>query len=169
MRIVQIRDATGADMAAVTAIYNALVDTTTVAWTEQCQTLEERLAWFSRQQDAGNPVLVADDDERVVGFASYDSFRGEGRWPGYRYTVEHTIHLDRSCWGVGVGRRLLEALIERARRAGLHVMVGAIDGENTASIAFHARLGFVEVARMPEVGRKFDRWLELVLMQRILD
>jgi len=174
---VLIRDATGADMAAVTTIYNALIDTTTVAWTEQHQTLEERLAWFAEQQADGNTVLVAVDDERrdapghepVVGFAAYGSFRGAGRWPGYRYTVEHTIHLDRSCWGAGLGRQLLEALIGRARDAGMHVMVGAIDGDNTGSIDFHERLGFVEVARMPEVGRKFDRWLELVLMQRILD
>jgi phosphinothricin acetyltransferase len=172
---VLIRDATEADMAAVTTIYNALIDTTTVAWTEQHQTLEERLAWFAEQQAEGNTVLVAVDDGRapgrepVVGFAAYGSFRGAGRWPGYRYTVEHTIHLDRSCWGAGVGRQLLEALIGRARGAGMHVMVGAIDGDNIGSIDFHERLGFVEVARMPEVGRKFDRWLELVLMQRILD
>ena len=72
-------------------------------------------------------------------------------------------------WGRDVGRRLLEALIERARAGGLHVMVGAIDGDNAASIRFHERLGFQVVARMPEVGRKFDRWLELVLMQRFLD
>jgi phosphinothricin acetyltransferase len=172
---VLIRDATEADMAAVTTIYNALIDTTTVAWTEQHQTLEERLAWFAEQQAEGDTVLVAVDDGRapdrepVVGFAAYGSFRGAGRWPGYRYTVEHTIHLDRSCWGAGVGRQLLEALIGRARGAGMHVMVGAIDGDNIGSIDFHERLGFVEVARMPEVGRKFDRWLELVLMQRILD
>ncbi len=172
----RIRDATEADMAAVTSIYNALVDTTTVAWTDEHQTLEVRLAWFAQQRADGNPVLVAVDDaarrcdaERVVGFAAYGSFRGAGRWPGYRYTVEHTIHLDRSCWGAGVGRRLLEALIERARTAGLHVMVGAIDAANTGSIEFHRRLGFVEVARMPEVGCKFDRWLDLVLMQRLLD
>lgn len=160
-------------MAAVMAIYNALIDSTTVAWTEQHQTLDERLAWFAEQRAGGNAVLVAvdetDDHERVVGFAAYGSFRGAGRWPGYRYTVEHTIHLERSCWGAGVGRELLEALIERAHHAGIHVMVGAIDADNRGSIEFHERLGFVEVARMPQVGRKFDRWLDLVLVQRILD
>jgi phosphinothricin acetyltransferase len=169
VRPVEIRDATTADMAAVTALYNALIPTTTVAWTEQEQTLAERLAWFERQRELDHPVLVAADGERVVGFAAYGSFRGSGKWPGYRFTVEHTIHVDSTHWGAGVGRRLLESLIERARAAGIHVMVGAIDGANVDSIRFHARLGFVEVARMPEVGRKFDRWLDLVLMQRILD
>jgi len=167
-----IRDATASDMAAVTDIYNALIDTTTVAWTEQHQTLDDRLAWFAQQRTDGYPVLVAVDDEHgddaVIGFAAYASFRGAGRWPGYRYTVEHTIHLDHAVWGAGIGTALLEALVERARAGGLHVMVGAIDADNTGSIRFHERLGFVEVARMPQVGRKFDRWLDLVLMQRIL-
>jgi L-amino acid N-acyltransferase len=167
---VTIRDATAADMADVTEIYNALIETTTVAWTEHHQTLDERLAWFRQQRDDDHAVLVATDDGgRVVGFAAYGSFRGAGRWPGYRYTVEHTIHLDAAVWNHGIGTALLEALVERARAAGLHAMVGAIDADNAGSIRFHERLGFVEVARMPEVGRKFDRWLDLVLMQRILD
>jgi phosphinothricin acetyltransferase len=175
VRQMLIREATAGDMAAVTDIYNALIDTTTVAWTEQHQTLDDRLRWFHQQCADGYPVLVAVDDaddddggDRVIGFAAYASFRGAGRWPGYRYTVEHTIHLDRPAWGAGIGRALLEALIERAGADGLHVMVGAIDADNTGSIRFHERLGFVEVARMPQVGRKFDRWLDLVLMQRIL-
>jgi phosphinothricin acetyltransferase len=165
---VQIRDAHDADMGAVRDIYNALVPTTTVAWTEQLQTLDDRRAWFDRQQRDGFPVLVADDDGEVVGFAAYGHFHGAGVWPGYRFTVEHTIHVRESHWGGGLGRRLLTALVERAREAGLHVMVGAVDGDNAASIRFHESLGFTEVARMPEVGRKFDRWLDLVLMQRIL-
>lgn len=163
-----IRDATGADMAAVCDLYNALIPTTTVAWTETTQTLDERIAWFADQQRRGNAVLVAEAEGRVVGFASYGSFRGDGKWPGYRFTVEHTIHVAESHWKAGVGRALLEALIERARTMGLHVMVGAIDADNDASLRFHARIGFVEVARMPQVGRKFDRWLDLVLMQLIL-
>lgn len=166
-------------MADVTSIYNALIDTTTVAWTEEHQTLDERVAWFTKLRTDGHAILVAVDDgqgagtgaERdrsIVGFAAYGSFRGEGRWPGYRYTVEHTVHLTRSAWGLGVGTALMEALIGRAAAAGLHAMVGAIDADNTGSIRFHERLGFVEVARMPEVGHKFGRWLDLVLMQRLL-
>ena len=116
-------------------------------------------------------MLVAADGGagEAVGFAAYGSFRGAGRWPGYRLTVEHTIHVREDHWGSGTGRLLLEALVDRARAAGLHVMVGAVDGANDASLRFHERLGFTEVARMPEVGVKFGQWLDLVLVQRILD
>jgi L-amino acid N-acyltransferase len=164
-----IRDATTNDFSAIRNLYNALISTTTVAWTETPETLRSRQTWFRNQQKNNNPVLVAELDRVVVGFCSYGSFRGAGRWPGYRFTVEHTIHVDRNCWGAGVGKALMEALIERARSAGMHVMVGAIDGANDASIRFHQRLGFSTVAVMPQIGRKFDQWLDLVLTQRILD
>lgn len=166
---VTIRDAAAADLPAVCDIYNALVATTTVAWTDVPETLDERRRWFAEQRERGRPVLVAERGGRVVGFAAYGDFRGAGRWPGYRHTVEHSIHVRREAWGTGAGRALLEVLIERARAAGVHVMVAGIDGDNDAAIRFHERLGFEVTARMPEVGRKFDRWLDLVLMQRILD
>jgi len=166
---VVVRDAVVGDMPALRDLYNALISSSTVAWTEAEQTLAEREAWFAHQQQRGHPVVVADRGGAVVGFAAYGDFRGAGKWPGYRHTVEHTIHVDRSAWGGGVGRALLEALLERARAAGVHVIVAAIDGDNDDSIRFHERLGFTVVARMPEVGRKFDRWLDLVLMQRIVE
>jgi phosphinothricin acetyltransferase len=113
--------------------------------------------------------LVADDGGDVVGFAAYEYFRGEGKWPGYRLTMEQSIHVREDRWGRGVGRALIETLLDRARNAGVHVMVAAIDAENVESVAFHERLGFIEVARMPQTGVKFGRWLDLVLMQRVLD
>jgi L-amino acid N-acyltransferase len=164
----EVRDAVDGDMPAVRDIYNELIPTTTIAWTEQRETVRDRMTWFRAQQRAGNPVLVAEQGGVVVGFASYASFRGAGRWPGYRHTVEHTIHIDQGHWGRGLGRELLQSLTERARVADIHVMVAAVDAANDESITFHERLGFVVVGRMPEVGRKFDRWLDLVLMQRIL-
>jgi phosphinothricin acetyltransferase len=164
-----VRDATAADLEAIRGLYNALIPTTTIGWTETEQSAHDREAWFARQNQQGHPVLVADDAGVVVGYAAYGDFRGAGKWPGYRYTVEHTIHVREDQWGRGVGRALLVELTERALDAGMHVMVAAIDGDNVASIEFHRRLGFVEVARMPEVGHKFGRWLDLVLMQRVLD
>jgi L-amino acid N-acyltransferase len=130
-----------------------------------------------RQATEHFPVLVAVNagggdvgaPDELVGFTAYGHFRGSGKWPGYGRTVEHSIHVAESSWGRGVGRQLLTALIERARNDGFHVMVAAIDGDNVRSIAFHGRLGFVEVARMPEVGHKFGRWLDLVLVQLVLD
>ena len=166
---VSIRPATVDDMAAVNALYNALVASTTVAWTDEPEPLERRIAWFHEQQTNGFACFVAESDGTVIGYGSYGSFRGDGRWPGYRFTVEHSIHVDEHHWGLGAGRALMARLIETARADGFHVIVGAVDADNVASIAFHERMGFVEVARMPEVGRKFDRWLDLVLLQLRLD
>jgi phosphinothricin acetyltransferase len=166
---VLIRDATPADLPAINAIYNALIPTHTVTWTEEPATLQHHQEWFEGQRGLELPVLVADEAGEVAGFTAYEHFRGEGKWPGYRATMELSIHVRQDRWGRGVGRALLEALVERARSAGVHVLVAAIDGENEASLRFHERLGFVEVARMPQVGQKFGRWLDLVLMQRVMD
>jgi L-amino acid N-acyltransferase YncA len=163
-----VRDATEGDLPAIRDIYNALIETTTVAWTEVPESLEQRQDWFADQTRAGWPVLVAEDDRAVIGFAAYGAFRGQGKWPGYRHTVEHTVHVCRAAWGVGVGRALMSELFDRARASEVHVMVGAIDRGNESSIRFHEGLGFSTVARMPEVGIKFGQWLDLVLMQRIL-
>jgi phosphinothricin acetyltransferase len=168
-RDVRIRDATEADAAAMCSLYNALIDTTTVAWTDEHETLEARLAWLAKQQRAGNPVLVAEVKDDVVGFATYGEFRDSVKWPGYRFTVENTIHVDRDHHGMGMGSGLMEALMARAVAAGKHVMVAGIDAANTGSIRFHERLGFFEVGRMPEVGEKFGQRLDLVIMQRMLD
>jgi phosphinothricin acetyltransferase len=164
-----VRNAGAADVAAITALSNALIRTTTGAWTEREQRIDERQVWLEHQCREGYPVLVADEAGDVIGFTSYGDFRGAGKWPGYRYTAEHSIHVREDRWGQGVGRALLTHLMDRGRDNGIHVMVAAIDGDNHASLKFHERLGFVEVARMPETGHKFGTWLELVLMQRILD
>jgi phosphinothricin acetyltransferase len=89
--------------------------------------------------------------------------------PGYRFTVENTIHVRQDRWDSGIGTDLMHALLDEARQSGKHSMVAAIDGANEASIRFHERLGFVEVARMPEIGAKFGRWLDLILLELRLD
>jgi phosphinothricin acetyltransferase len=165
----RIRDAVVGDLPAITDLFNVLIPTTTVGYRDDVATAAEMASWFDDRRAAGHPVLVAVDDDlggAVVGYVCWSTFRS---WPGYRHTAELTIHVDGSCHGRGVGRALMEALLEEARRRDIHVLVAGIDSANVASIAFHERLGFTEVARMPEVGRKFDRWLDLVLMQRIVD
>jgi L-amino acid N-acyltransferase len=104
-----------------------------------------------------------------VGVAAFGWFRDVVKRPGYRFTVENTIHVRGDRWGSGIGTELMRALIDAARQSGKHSMVAAIDGENEASIRFHERLGFVEVARMPETGAKFGRWLDLILLVLRLD
>jgi len=164
-----IRDATLADLPAIVSLLNVAVVETTAVYSEDVITVDDRVPWFETKQRRGFPVLVAEVDDAVVGFATYGDFRDSIALPGYRFTVEHSVHVARGTWGGGVGRALLAELMTRARNAGLHVMVGAIDAENEASIRFHERLGFVETARMPQVGWKFGRWLDLVLMQRTVE
>ena len=167
--MVTIRDADDADVEAITAIQNALLATTAIEWTDTPHTVAGRQEWLVGRRAAGLPVLVAvSETGEVAGFASFGPFRDSQKWPGYRLTVEHTVHVREDHWGSGVGRQLMLALIERATSMGLHVMVAAVDGENDASIRFHERLGFEVVARMPQVGTKFGRWLDLVLLQRQL-
>jgi phosphinothricin acetyltransferase len=162
-----VRPAVAADVPAITEIANALVPTTTIEWSETLHSVGERTAWMADQQAAGHPVLVAIDggSEAAVGWATYGNFRDTTRWPGYRFTVEHSVHVAEHHWGRGVGRALMVALIDTARGSGKRVMVGAIDAGNVASLEFHARLGFVEVGRMPGIGDKWGQRLDLVLMQ----
>ena len=101
--------------------------------------------------------------------AAFGWFRDIVNRPGYRVAVASTIHVREDRWRSGVGRKLMRALVDEARASGKHTMVAVIDGANETSIRFHERLGFVEVARMPEVGAKFGQWLDLVLLQRRLD
>jgi L-amino acid N-acyltransferase YncA len=163
---VQVRDATTSDVPAISSLANALIDTTTFTWTEHRETIEHRTAWFERQLQAGHPTLVAVVEGAVVGYASFGDFRDSTKWPGYRFVVEQTVHVDRDHWGGGVGRALISVLIERAALLGKTQIIAGIDGANEPSIRFHERLGFVEVARMPAIGFKFGQWLDLVLMQR---
>jgi phosphinothricin acetyltransferase len=166
--VFDIKDADEADVPAMTEIQNAFLMTTTHEYTERPHRVAERRRWLAAQRRAGRPVLVARDDADVIGWTSYGRFRDDERWPGYRFAVEHTVHVRESHWGRGVGRSLLRELECRARRDGVHVMIAGIDSANVRSIAFHERAGFVECARIREVGRKFDTWLDLVLMQRVL-
>ncbi len=167
---ITIRDCEAADLPATVAIFNELIPTTTIAWTDVLITVEDRRPWWERHRARSFPVLVAVDDttHEIVGMASYGDFRNPLSFEGYRFSVEHSVHVRGDQRGNGIGRMLLDALIDRARDAQVHVMIGAIDADNIDSLRFHERMGFTEVARMPEVGWKHDRWLDLVLIQRIL-
>lgn len=159
-----VRDATLEDAADILAIYNYAALNTTAVWTDGPADLASRRAWIDARREAGYPVLVAMKGSHVVGFASFGEFRP---FPGYRHTVENSVYVDERHHRLGIGRSLVAALIERATAMNKHAMIAGIDA-NAASIALHASLGFAEVARMPEVGCKFGRWLDLVFMQKQL-
>jgi phosphinothricin acetyltransferase len=166
MTVVDIRDANDRDVAGILAIYNEVIASSTAVYRETPATLEDRQQWFAARQTDGYPVLVAIDGSGVVGFASYGDFR---TWPGYRFSVEHTVHIRADQRGRGVGTLLMRSLIERAQQQGKHVMIGGVDAANEASLRFHERLGFTRAAHLRQVGHKFGRWLDLVFVQRILD
>ena len=163
-----VRPAEVEDLPAITTIYNAKLESTTYEWTETLHTVEERAEWLAAKRASGLPALVAEDDGQVVGWATYGEFRDSTRWPGYRFTVEHSIHVAESHWGRGIGRMLVAALEAHARGEGRRVMVAATDSTNVQSIEFHKRLGYIEVARMPGVGDKWGQRLTLVLLQHDL-
>jgi len=161
-----LRDATPADAAGIAAIYNDAVRTTTAILMEGEVDAANRVAWMQARAALGYPVLVAVDGDAVLGYASFGDFRP---FDGFRATVENSVYVAQAARGRGLAQALLRALIPRAAALGKHVMVAAITSENAASLALHARVGFVETARMPGVGQKFGRWLDLVFMQLALD
>ncbi|OOY29881.1 GNAT family N-acetyltransferase [Thioclava sp. L04-15] len=161
-----IRDARPEDAEAITEIYNDAVHNTTAIWNEIEVDAENRRAWIAERQGAGYPLLVWDEGGRAVGYASFGPFRPHD---GYRLSVEHSVYVHRDHRSGGKGAQMMEALIERARADGYHVMVGAIDAANAVSIRLHERLGFAHVGLMPQVGKKFGRWLDLALLTLLLD
>jgi phosphinothricin acetyltransferase len=161
-----IRDAGSHDLPGILAIYNEVIATSTAIYRDEPTSLDERGAWLQARLAKGFPVLVAVDAGDVLGFSSFGEWRGA---PGYRHTVEHSVHVGAARRGTGIGRALVDALFPRALAMGKHVMIGGVDAENEPSLRFHARLGFEEVARFRQVGRKFDRWLDLVFVQRFLE
>lgn len=160
-----IRDSGAADLPRILAITNREILTGTALWTIVPATLASRGAWMAERQGAGYPVLVVVENGTVAGFGSYGAFRPHD---GYLHTVEHSLYIDPAAARRGLGTAMLDALIRHAAAAGRHAMIGGIEAGNAASLALHQRLGFRAAGTLPQVGRKFDRWLDLVFMHRLL-
>lgn len=161
-----IRDATPADAPGLLAIHNEAVRTTTAIWDETEVDLADRAGWLADRLGGGFPVLVAEVDGVVAGYASYGPWRPKS---GYRHTVENSLYVLASHHGQGLASALFDELLARSRSAGLHRMVAMIESANTVSIDLHARRGFVVVGQMSQVGSKFGHWLDLTIMQLDLD
>lgn len=161
-----IRDTTEADLPAILTIHNEAVLHGTALWTTTPSDLEGRRAVVAERRAKAYPFLTADLDGTVAGYGSFGDFRPHD---GFFRTVEHSLYVDPAFQRRGIATRLLLALIEAGRAASKHVMIGGIAADNEGSIALHARHGFIETGRLPEVGYKFGRPLDLVFMQRTLD
>jgi L-amino acid N-acyltransferase YncA len=159
-RIAEARDAE-----ATRAIYNLEVLETTVTFDLVPRSLADQMAWIA-EHSGGHPALVAvDDHDEVHGFASLSPFRPR---PAYAPTVEDSVYVRRESRGHGIGELLLRDLLGVATDHGFHSVVARIVGGHDASIALHDKCGFEPVGCEREVGRKFGRWLDVVLMQKML-
>jgi L-amino acid N-acyltransferase len=152
---------------AILAIFNEAIVNSTALYDYRPRAPETMGPWFAAKRTGGFPVIGAEDDAgQLLGFASYGTFRA---WPAYKYTVEHSIYIERSHRGRGLGRTLLEALVSEASQRNVHTLVGAIDLQNTASIGLHQRLGFEHAGTIRQAAFKFGRWLDLAFYQRVLE
>ena len=155
-----IRPATASDAAAIADIVNPVIDNTAITFTTTRKTPQAVAEDIATRDGA---YFVVDLGGQVAGFATYFPFRAG---PGYARTKEHTIVLAPAARGQGAGRALIGALCAHARAAGVHSLWAGVSAENPAGVAFHKAVGFEQVAVLPEVGFKFGRWMDLVLMRR---
>ena len=162
---ISIRKATLEDVPKILTIVNHAIEHTTANYLYEKLPLATQIQWFEEKLTKNFPVIVADDNETVVGFGTYGTFREK---IGYQYTVEHSVYVAADYIGKGIGSLLLSELIKLAKSEEYHVMVGGIDATNKDSIAFHKKFGFTENGVLKEVGFKFDQWLDLQFMQLIL-
>jgi phosphinothricin acetyltransferase len=160
-----IRPATTSDLAAINDIYNHYVLHSTCTYQEEPEPLKARRQWF-RHHGEKHPVIVAEAGRRVVGWGSLSAFHTRC---SYRHTVENSVYIHHQHLRRGIGSLLLKELIVRARSLGHRAIIAGIDAEQTASIALHARFDFRKVGHFKQVGLKFDRWLDVIYMELILD
>lgn len=162
---IQIRTYTEADCPAILAIINEAILTSTALYDYHPRTLEQQIAIFEDKISKGFPIIVAEENNQVIGFGYYSEFRVR---EAYKFTVEHSVYADKNYIGKGIGKLLLTELIQLAKAQKLHTMIGVIDSENINSITFHEKFGFEKAGYIKESGYKFDKWLDSLFMQKIL-
>ena len=160
-----IRPAKSEDIEAIRNIFNYSILHTTTVYSYEAYSYEMMQAWFDQKLTKKQPILVAEIEAKVVGYASYGTFRER---PAYNSTAEHSVYVHQDFHKRGIGKELLLQLIQLAKSNGLHVFIGGVDASNEGSILFHKRMGFEEVGHLKEIAFKFDRWLDLKFFQLIL-
>ncbi len=162
---IEIRSYTENDCQSILEIINYNILNSTALYDYNIRSLEQQVAIFEDKIVKKFPILVAIENETVVGFGYYSEFRFR---EAYKFTVEHSVYAHPNHQGKGIGNLLLTELIRLAKAQNLHTMIGVIDAENTGSIAFHEKFGFKQVGFIKDSGYKFDRWLHSVFMQLML-
>jgi len=165
MQVIQCRPDRHAD--AILAIFNDAILNSTALYDYKARSRESMTAWFEAKARGEFPVIgIENGSGELMGFGSYGTFRA---FPAYKYTVEHSVYVDARFRGQGVGKRLLQEIITSAQGRDYHVLVGAIDASNAVSIRLHEALGFTPCGTIRQAGFKFNRWLDLVFYQLILN
>lgn len=151
----------------ILAILNDAIENSTALYDYKPRKMENMVTWFEAKKTGCFPVIGAvDENGKLLGFASYGTFRA---WPAFKYSVEHSIYVHKDARGMGLGKVLLEAIIQAAKDNGVHVLIGGIDCDNVGSIALHEKYGFKLVGTLPQIGFKFGRWLDMAFYQLILE
>jgi L-amino acid N-acyltransferase YncA len=161
----KIRSAKETDLQQMLDIYNEIIANTTAVFQYDLHTIDMRKEWFAQKQKEGFPVFVAAENDEIVGFSTIGAFRN---WQAYRFSVENSVYVKAGKRGKGIGKLLLQPLIDASKQMGMHTIIAGIVAENETSILLHKQFGFVEVAYFKEVGYKFDRWLDLKFLQLII-
>ncbi len=162
---VNIAPATLQHLTGILNIVNHAILHTTAVYDYDVRSYHDMETWLLNKLAANWPVIVAEEDGIVVGYASYGTFRFK---EGFKYTVEHSVYVLDGQNGKGIGQLLMTELISLAKAQNYHTMIGCIDAANQGSIAFHAKLGFAEAGILKQSGYKFNRWLDLLFMQLML-
>lgn len=166
MSSLSLRPAERSDAEAIAAIYNFEVEHSTATFDLVPRSVDAQREWLAARSGAFSAIVAIDSSVGVVGFAALSTYRDRA---GYRTTVENSIYVHREHQRRGIGRMLLGELLKVARDSGFHTVVARIDSQSTGSLALHKSLGFVECGVEREIGRKFGRWLDSVIMQKFLD
>ncbi|SLN51551.1 N-acyltransferase YncA [Roseovarius albus] len=161
-----LRAAEPRDAGEISKIWNVYIRDTSVTFTTTWKTPDTISTVLKDKAQAKLPFFVAEDEGKVLGFVTYGPFR---TGPGYVHTMEHSIMLSDAAKGRGTGRALMQAIEEEACRKNVHTLVAGISAENPNAIAFHQAIGFKKVGHVAQAGRKFGRWMDLILLQKMLD
>ncbi len=161
----KLRAAVPHDLPGILKIVNHNILHSTAVYDDEPKTIEYMQAWFTEKQQGSWPVVVALRNNEVAGYGTYNIFKPK---EGYKYTVEHSLYVADEFTGKGIGKLLMTELIWLAKQQGLHSMIGYIDADNKDSISFHKKFGFKEAGKLTRAGFKFNRWLDVILMELLL-
>ena len=162
---IKIRPYRTEDAQAILDIINYNILNSTALYDYEPRSLKNQIAIFDDKLKKGFPIIVATENEVVVGFGYYSEFRFR---EAYKFTVEHSVYAHPNHIGKGIGKLIMENLLDLAKDQKLHTMIGVIDSENQSSIDFHEKFGFEIVGTIKDSGFKFDRWLHSVFMQKMI-